>query len=294
MEPSGWSFDQAQYAHWRARKDKTTVVAYESGKLVVQGKGTADLVQFVIEPEVLKQAGFGYEDVLAPQAAQDLDPAMFDPHAGIDESGKGDYFGPLVTAVAYVDEPSARRLLDLGVTDSKAIKSDKKIAVLADETRRIVRGRFSIVTISPETYNRMYAKITNVNRLLAWAHARSLENLLEKVPDCPRAISDQFGRKETVQRALMERGRKIVLEQYPKAEADIAVAAASILARSEFVRRLEKLGQEQGMTLPKGAGLKVDQLAAELFNRGGRDLLGKVAKMHFRTTEKAEKLAGRS
>lgn len=283
LEPRGWEMDEMPYARWRARKEKTTVVAYESGKLVVQGKGTADFVQFVLEPEVLGEARFGYES----ERAQARDPAMFEPHAGIDESGKGDYFGPLVVAAAYVEPDSAQRLVDLGVTDSKRIKSDRKIAALAAEIRKLLGDRFAIVPVGPEAYNRLYAKIANVNRLLAWGHARALENLLEAVPDCPRALSDQFGNKQTVLRALMDKGRGIRLEQRTKAESDIAVAAASILARAEFVRRLAQLGDSAGVTLPKGAGAPVNAVAAQLAAKGGRTLLGRYAKLHFKTTDRA-------
>ncbi|MCK5802528.1 MAG: ribonuclease HIII [Lentisphaeria bacterium] len=279
----GWVFADAPYAHWRAKLDKTSVVAYQSGKLTAQGRGTADFVQFILEPEVLGEVRFGYEHILAEQE----NPEMFEPHAGIDESGKGDYFGPLVIATAYVDGPTARTLLEAGVADSKTIKSDRKIRDLAEIIRRELCGRFSVVPVGPEAYNRLYSSFRNVNRLLAWGHAKSLENLLEKVPDCPRAISDQFGRKETVLRALQERGRKIELIQRTKAESDIAVAAASILARAEFVQRLEQLGHSAGVTLPKGAGTKVLETAREMASRGGRKALEPFAKMHFRTTYKA-------
>jgi len=224
----------------------------------------------------------GYE----AERAQAERPDMFLPHAGIDESGKGDYFGPLVVATVYVDADSSRKLLSLGVTDSKKIGSDRKIASLAEKVRQTVYGRWSVVPIGPQAYNRLYDKIGNVNKLLAWGHARALENLLEKVPDCPRAVSDQFGRKETVQQALMVAGRKIELEQYPKAEADIAVAAASILARDEFVQRLERLGQEVGLTLPKGAGQNVLTAARRLVESRGKTVLADLAKTHFKTTEK--------
>jgi len=277
-----WELDQLAYAHFRARRDKTTVVSYESGKLVVQGKGTADFVQFILEPEILGEVRMGYE----AERAQAERPDMFLPHAGIDESGKGDYFGPLVVATVYVDADSSRKLLSLGVTDSKKIGSDRKIASLAEKVRQTVYGRWSVVPIGPQAYNRLYDKIGNVNKLLAWGHARALENLLEKVPDCPRAVSDQFGRKETVQQALMVAGRKIELEQYPKAEADIAVAAASILARDEFVQRLERLGQEVGLTLPKGAGQNVLTAARRLVESRGKTVLADLAKTHFKTTEK--------
>ena len=280
LEPGEWALDTCPYAHWRAKLDGTTIVAYESGKLVVQGKGTAEFVQFTLEPKILKEARFGYEDVLAEAE----NPAMFTPHAGIDESGKGDYFGPLVIAAVHLDGQAARDLLELGVADSKTIKGDTRIGKLAAEIRRRLPHQYSIVPIGPEAYNRLYAKIRNVNRLLAWGHARALENVLDLVPDCPRAISDQFGRAETVRRALMEKGRDIVLEQRPKAESDIAVAAASILARDEFVRRLDTLGKNIGMTLPKGASQAVIAAGRKVVADHGRDALGRLAKLHFKTT----------
>lgn len=282
LVPAGWCFDELAHGHWRASKDKTTVAAYLSGKVVVQGRGTADVVQFVIEPEILKEARFGYEDELAVVE----NPDMFQPHAGVDESGKGDYFGPMVVAAAYTDENSARKLLDAGVMDSKRIKSDVKIAKLAETIKSVVQGRFSIVPIGPEAYNRMHETMRNVNRILAWGHARAIENILEKVGDCPRALSDKFANEREIKRVLMEKGRNIKLEQRTKAESDIAVAAASILARAEFVRRLEALGHEAGMTLPKGAGTPVLMAGRRLAFEKGPAVFAKFAKLHFRTTQK--------
>lgn len=283
LELQGWRFSDLPYAYWRAQREKTTVVAYESGKVTVQGKGTPDLVQFVLEPRILGEARFGYEHLLAEQEK----PEMFRPHIGIDESGKGDFFGPLVIAAVYVDRSSARTLLEGGVADSKTIRSAKRISSLNDLIRTETRGCFNIVSVGPSAYNRLYKTFGNVNRLLAWGHAKALENLLEKVSDCPRAISDQFGSKRDVERALQSRGRRIELIQTPKAESDIAVAAASILARDEFLRRLSSLSDATGRELPKGAGRPVDRVAAELASHGGRDALEPLAKMHFKTASKA-------
>ena len=284
MQGRGWVFDQLPYARWRGRLGKTTVVAYESGKLTVQGRETADFVQFLLEPEILQEARFGYEAELTAVE----NPEMLTPHAGIDESGKGDYFGPLVVACVYTNQESARALLAAGVTDSKAISSDKRVAALAGVIRKECAGQYSQLTVGPESYNRLYESIGNLNRLLAWGHAKVLENLLEQVPDCPRAISDQFAAStRTVERALLERGRRIVLEQRTKAEADIAVAAASILARAEFVRRLGLLCKDVGLELPKGAGPAVLACAGQIAARGGREALAKVAKLHFKTTQDA-------
>ena len=275
---NGWELTDAPYCFYKAKKEKTTVAAYTSGKLVVQGKGTADFVEFLLEPYIT-----------GVELPEEQEP--FSPHAGIDESGKGDFFGPLVVSCVYVEnEDVAEKLSALGVRDSKQIKSDKKIAGIASEIMKLVQGKFAIVVIGPEAYNRAYAKIGSLNRLLAWGHARSLENLLEKAPECPAALADKFGDEHLIRNALLENGRKIHLDQRTKAESDIAVAAASILARAEFVRRLEALAGIAGVdTLPKGAGSQVDSVAAKIAGSGGAELLEKISKRHFTTFEKALK-----
>lgn len=205
---------------------------------------------------------------------------------GLDESGKGDYFGPLVVAGVHVTPALAERLRDLGVRDSKRI-SDSRILSLESAIRPMVHH--AIVPIGPKRYNELYEKMRNLNRLLAWAHARTLENLLSEV-DCPRAIADQFGDEQWIKNALMEKGKKIVLEQRPRAEEDVAVAAASILARAEFLRRLSQLSEEYRLSLPKGASEAVQETARQLVQRHPSrkeqtEILRKVAKWHFRTTK---------
>ena len=219
-------------------------------------------------------------------------PTPSDPHAptpsilpagwiGTDEAGKGDYFGPLVVAGVYVTEITAAHLREAGVRDSKTL-SDKRIGELAAEVRRSCPH--SVVAIGPERYNDMYAKIRNLNRLLAWAHARVIENLLEQV-SCDRVVSDQFGDERVLQQALMEKGRQVQLEQRPRAEDDVAVAAASIVARAEFVRRLEQLSRSFGVDLHKGAGPPVLTSGRRFVAQHGRAALAQVAKLHFKTTQ---------
>jgi len=202
------------------------------------------------------------------------------PRIGIDESGKGDYFGPLVIAASYVSPDREADLTLLQVRDSKRI-SDGRILELAGDIRLICPHQ--VVAIGPERYNALYARIKNLNRLLAWGHARALENLLEQVP-CELAIADQFGDERYVQRALMEKGKTIRLVQQPKAEADLAVAAASILARAEFLTRLRRLSEEVGTTLPKGASNAVELAGRIILKKHGEPGLGRVAKLHFKTT----------
>lgn len=281
-----WAIVDAPYCVFKASKGKTTIAAYTSGKLVVQGREAADTVEFLLEPRFFGAAAFTAAGTAAPQ--DDETEELFRPHAGIDESGKGDFFGPLVAACVFVRSASAaKELRALGVRDSKLIKNDQKIQAMAREIVRIVDGKAAVAAVGPEAYNRMYGNFRSLNHLLAWCHAHALENLLKKAPDCPAALADKFGDESLIRRALLDAGKKIELTQRTKAESDVAVAAASLLARAEFVRRLDLLSEAAGVTLPKGAGVEVDRVAAGLAAKGGAELLGKIAKMHFRTASRA-------
>ena len=278
LEEDGWEFEPKPYTLYYGKKGKVNVAVYEKGpKIVVQGKGTEEFVTFRLEPEILGEAKLGYEEVHAPE--------MFAPHFGIDESGKGDFFGPLVIAGAYVDANIARDFMKAGIQDSKKIGSDARIRSLAQLIRETPGVALSVVEIPPLKYNELYEKIGNLNRLLAWGHARAIENLLDQRPDCPRALSDQFANPALIQRALMAKGRKIQLEQRTKAESDLAVAAASIIARERFISWLERNGRKQGVTLHRGVSAQVKSAARELVAKHGPGILREVAKTHFKTAQ---------
>lgn len=200
---------------------------------------------------------------------------------GIDESGKGDYFGPLVIAAVFVDAAAQDELRLMEVRDSKKLP-DCRILEMAPEIKTICPH--SVIAIGPQKYNALYSKIKNLNRLLAWGHAKALENLLERGVPGERAIADQFGDERLILNALQEKGRTIVLEQRIKAESDLAVAAASIVARAEFLLRLKRLSSEVGTTLPKGASPAVELAAKMIIKKQGRERLDSVAKLHFKTT----------
>ncbi len=274
------------YTHIAADGENCRIALYTSGKCVAQGKGAHDWVTFTLEPLVLQEALLGYDDVHDPEASQ--------PHMGIDESGKGDFFGPIVIAAAYVNNSLARAFAEKGVRDSKTVTSDKKAEAMARDIRKMLGDRYAIVAIGPAAYNRLYAKMRNVNNMLAWGHARAIENLLEKVPDCPRAVSDQFGPKRQIEQALMKNGRSIELVQRPKAESDPAVAAASILARAAFIAALRKIGEQHGVEIPKGASERVREVAVELVKAKGPQTLLETSKCHFRTADAVLEAAGHS
>src|SRR5206468_9972186 len=233
------------------------------------------------------EARLGYETVLNPE--------LLLPRLGVDESGKGDFFGPLCVAGAYVNESVVKSWKDSGIRDSKNISSDKRIRELAELIRETPGCVTTVVPIGNEAYNRLYSKMRSVNTLLAWGHARVIENLMGQRhrmnPPPVRAISDQFAAsKDVIGKAIMTLGREIELVQRHKAEEDIAVAAASILARHEFVTRLGKLEKEYQMEFPKGASAAVDAAAKDFVPKYGAENLARVAKMHFRTAFRAQGL----
>jgi len=276
LEELGFQFTPKQYTLFFAQKNKLSVAAYEKGpKVLVQGKGVQEFVQFELEPKIFGEAKLGYEEVYAPE--------MFEAHFGVDESGKGDFFGPLVISGVYVDRGIARKLLDAGVQDSKRIGSDARIRTLGQIIRKTAGGLIETVLIGPARYNELYEKFGNLNSLLGWGHARVIENLLAKKPDCPRALSDQFADGRVIKQSLLQHGRKIDIQQRPKAESDIAVAAASILAREAFIGWLERRGKELGLRLERGISASVKETAKKLVEKNGPRRLREVAKVHFRT-----------
>jgi ribonuclease HIII len=287
MREQDFKFREVPYARFAGDKDKTNLVFYESGKLVVQGKGTQDFVEFVLEPKILQEVKLGYETVLNPE--------LLAPRIGVDESGKGDFFGPLCIAGVYINEKVIAAWKGAGIRDSKNISGDRRIAELARMIRETPGCVQSVVRIGNESYNRLYSKMRSVNTLLGWGHARVIENLMavayQMNPPPVRAISDQFAHdKGVISKALMKLGRGIELVQRHKAEEDLAVAAASILARNEFVTALHDLGRKSEIVLPKGASPAVEAAAKEFIVKHGVAELGKVAKMHFRTALRVQGL----
>lgn len=267
-----------QYTEFQAKKKGLSVTLYTSGKLVVQGAEKEEFIQFFLEPEILETFTSG---------APIIDPD-FIPHIGVDEAGKGDFFGPLSIAGVYAGHEELKTLLELGVKDSKTL-SDASIHKLAEKIRRAVP--YHIVRIGPEKYNQIYPKFGNLNLLLAWGHATVIENLTLKT-GCQEVLIDQFSHHPIVERALQKKSVHVAFEKKTKGESDPIVAAASILARDAFVKGLENLESTLGVRLPKGASKAVLEAGKTLFEKGGKSLLEKVAKTHFKTYDEVLKSFG--
>ncbi len=271
FEQSNASMTDVQNALWCAKGKGYSATFYKTGKLLIQGADVSDIARGL-------QIYLGLNDYKQKDTAEHQEQRPF-PRIGVDESGKGDFFGPLVIAGVMVDENNSKILTEAGVKDCKMV-DDKNINKLA----ALIKNNcvFSVVTINPAKYNELYKKFNNLNRLLAWGHARAIENILEKA-ECSYALSDKFGDEKLIQNALLEKGRNIKLEQRCKAESDIAVAAASIIARAQFLSIISHLSQKYGIILPKGASDKVIQTAKEIKQKYSKEELMNVSKTHFKT-----------
>jgi ribonuclease HIII len=270
-------------------------VKHGKRKLCVQGSKASEFVEFILEPNVLGEARIGYEDI--------LDPESIAPHAGSDESGKGDFFGPLVVCCAYINPELAEKMREIGVKDCKKM-TDAAVLETGAALRRILgQSGYAVVKLNPPAYNRLYARMKNINRLLAWAHGTAIEELLEKQNACPRVVVDQFAPTEnTILRALKTRGKSVKVEQRHKAESDIAVAAASVIARELFIRACQDMGKEcfgEGAEaqdrIPLGSSdPRVRELAERMVRENGPTWLMNHCKAHFQTTDKVLAACGKS
>lgn len=204
---------------------------------------------------------------------------------GSDESGKGDYFGPLVVAAVCLDQKGAAWLRAAGVTDSKAL-SDQENVSLASQVRKVAVST-SVVALLPEEYNTRYAATAaaggTLNDLLASVHTEAIQTVAVQ-SGCTTALVDQFAGERLLQDLLSTRCPDLLVLQRPRAEQETAVAAASVLARARFLGDLDLLGEPYHVHLLKGASAGVTRQAAQLVGRYGPGVLRSVAKTHFRTT----------
>ena len=264
---------------------KINLAAYTSGKVVIAGKGTEDFVTNTLEPEVTGAAKLGYDEVLHPD--------WFESHAGLDESGKGDFFGPVIAATVIADKSAIEAWRAAGVQDSKKISESQiiKLDKLIRETKgAIARTCFCGMPKYNELMSRPRA---NLNSLLAWQHATALEQAL-LAKRVPWGLLDQFTEQPLVQRELAKKKVEgFELRMRTKAEEDPVVAAASVVARAEFVRQMHALSKRFGAKLQKGAGPLVKEQANEIIAKFGACALGDFAKLHFRTAYEVVSAAGK-
>ena len=277
LEKNGYTFEDRPYQLYLAKKSGIVINLYSNGKIVIGGADQAERTR--VEEFLVRLEASQFEKPIKEYPAIQVSGSRI----GTDEVGKGDYFRPLVIGGVAADETQSKQFQDLGVKDSKTL-SDTTINNLAVQIRKILRpNQHDVIVIGPLKYNMLHKEMGNVNGILGWGHARAIENLVIANPTCETAIADQFGDQSFIEKALMQKGKKINLVQSPKAEREVTVAAASILARSEFVERMREMSQTYGIDFPKGSTDVIPTATIFVQKFGSRALLN-VAKVHFRTT----------
>lgn len=270
LEDQGFVLSKPQYTLFSAKKTGISVTLYSSLKLTVQGKEKAAFIEFYLEPEILKDFSFSHPAALVDQTAR----------IGVDEAGKGDFFGPLCVAGVFATSKQVLQLVEIGVRDSKTM-NDSQILRLASEIRKICDHE--VVRIPPARYNELYVKFKNLNSFLAWGHATVIEALNIRTK-CKTVLIDKFANEFVVQNAVKQKKLQIDLEQKVRAESDVVVAAASILARAAFVEGMKKMSDFYGFEIPKGASKQVIAAGKKLVALHGKEVLSMCAKTHFKTT----------
>ncbi len=270
LEDEGFEMKPLAHAHFSAQKKGLSITYYFSGKLVVQGKAMDEFIRYYLEPEILESLDYTH-----PENLKDVKS-----HIGIDEAGKGDFFGPLCIAGLYADKEEIQKIIKMGIKDSKSL-SDKTISKLASQLKELFPHE--IISIYPMKYNELYEKFKNLNSLLGWGHSKAIQNLIAKT-NCTDVLIDQFAKEHVVKNALIRLGVSANLTQRHKGESDPVVAAASILARDAFVNGIAKLEGHYNLHFPKGANSQVIAAGKKFIEIYSKNRLNEVAKLHFKTT----------
>ncbi len=257
------------------------ITIYHTGTVMFQGKQAEEAFFFWHESFDITPATFKSE----PNRIHE-----FYMHSiGSDESGVGDYFGPLTVCAAYVSDEHVAFLKTLNIKDSKLL-SDQYIEKIGVKLSQNIP--YSLLVLDNKKYNDMIIKGYNANKLKAYLHAQCHKNLIKKIGHRPMVIVDQFSEEATYMRYLKHFDDAVKPDLLlPKAESHYAsVAVASIIARYAFIQHLKTLSQDVGMELHKGASKKVDEQVAYIIKHHGERILNQIAKVHFTTTQKGKDL----
>ncbi len=272
LDDGRFEFRPVPYAQWSVKGDGVVATLYTSGKLVIQGGSPELFAERYVGSDYEARGPAREKRARAPSAAA-IDHGAT---VGSDECGKGDYFGPLIVAGVRLEEGQAEQLRRSGVRDSKTL-SDEACLKLGGALRGVYPH--AIARLDPPEYNALHRRAGQLNDMLADLHARVIEELHR--PGM-RVVIDQFADARVMQKKLAR--LDIALEQRPRAESEPAVAAASVIAREEFLLAMRALSDEYVVELHKGAGAPVDRVARQFVALHGKEALGRVAKLHFKNT----------
>lgn len=275
---------QAPGVLFAAKLDDTAITSYASGKVMFQGSG-AEREAAKWGQALAKKSSVSKGDTLPENFAQLS-------VIGSDETGTGDYFGPITVAAVYVPQHKIELVRELGVKDSKQLTDDYMRQIAPDLMNSL---HYSLLILRNEKYNDLQQKGYSQGKMKGMLHNQALYKLLQKIaPEEPQYILiDQFAERSVYYNYL--KGSKNIVQRNvlfsTKAEnLHVAVAAASIIARYAFLTEMDKLSKQVGMSLQKGASNKVDIMAAQIMRKFGEDTLKNITKWHFANTDKAKKI----
>lgn len=206
----------------------------------------------------------------------------FSKYIGIDESGKGDFFGNLVVAGVVFNKEKEEIFKNLNVRDSKKIE-DGRIKFLSKEIKNYLT--YEIISISPKKFNELYRNFKNINLVLSWAYSKVIKNLLE-IEKVHLIMIDKFTNKNYIDLFLNENHKNIERIEIIKGERDLGIACASILARDTFLKSLYSLERKWNFSFPKGAGDIVIESGVLFAKKFGVEKLPEVAKVNFKNYKK--------
>jgi ribonuclease HIII len=265
LSSKGFTFSSHQHAFWRASKNGLSIIFYEKGTLLFQGSESSVKESLAWFP--------GAEENTANPSVSIL---------GLDESGKGDYFGPLVLAGAIVTPENFQQIKDLGVVDSKKL-SDSQIQKIFNGLKDKIL--FKVRIILPEDYNPLYARLTNLNLLMVSEY----KNLIARfdLDSYDKIILDKFSQSESQNKEIRKASPKemLIIE---KGEANLSVAAASIIARFYFIQWFPEIEKSKRLSLPKGSGRESGELFSRLKTSLKPEEFQAIAKSHFKESFKNE------
>lgn len=208
---------------------------------------------------------------------------------GSDECGKGDYFGPLVVCAFWADQSMLPRLKKLGICDSKQLK-DSQIVSISESLYREFCGRMNGIVLKPQRYNQIIADMKgnqrNLNDLLAWQHLSAVQGILDTGVQVEGILIDQFSKAKKASILIKKKNPGQNAIERTGAESDLAVAAASILARYQFLKSIKEMKSRYKSDFPLGASSRVDQAARDFVKTHGPAKLADVAKLHFKNTQR--------
>ncbi|WP_404427048.1 ribonuclease HIII [Ureibacillus chungkukjangi] len=282
-----------------AKLPDTAITVYKSGKVMFQGSGaTREASRWGEVKETSSNSSTATDSNKIIKTKGDILPEKFATLSvlGSDETGTGDYFGPITVAAVYVPKEKIELIYELGVKDSKML-TDQIMLKIAPDVMAVCPH--SILTLRNDKYNAIQAKGYSQGKIKAMLHNQALKHVLTKIePETPEYILiDQFAERNIYYNHIKNEKaivRENVLFSTKAEQLHVAVAAASILARYAFLKEMDKLSKTVGMNLQKGASGKVDEMAARIWLKHGEETLKSISKWHFANTEKARKLVNKS